>query len=253
MTAFNQWQHVLFELAEQRRQNAISDRVGYVHEVNKDKVRVVMGIRPDGSPWLSPWLHTTNMRGGARERRLFAKGQNVRLSAPGGDFRQATLTHWAESKDYPAPDHADSYPNGETFQMGKLRVAKVAPSQSGGGGQQSGKLGASSDDHSYDIWIDNDAGTKPNHQDQSGKAQSGGGSQTTTSMPQSKAPDPVMKLRVNEKGYITGRVGTTARFAAHKDGVKIKHSGHTIFVDKDGCWTTTPIDIKQDPIPDDDN
>lgn len=61
-----------------------------------------------------------------------------------------------------------------------------------------------------------------------------------------------MNLRIEKDGGITGKVGDT-RFAAHKDGVKLKHkSGGSIFVDKDGCWSSKPMQVKDDPIPDDD-
>src|SRR5262245_45669319 len=105
--ALRDYQRHLFEAAERRRRESMADRHGVVAEVWKDKVRIEIGKDRDGKPVLSPWLHTTNMRGGARERRRFEPGQTVRLSCPGGDMRQATVTHWAENDEYSAPSHAD--------------------------------------------------------------------------------------------------------------------------------------------------
>src|ERR1035437_5332813 len=170
---------VLFALAEHARVSANSDRVGYVHEIQKDKMRICMGIRPDGSPWLSPWLHTTDHRGGTRERDVYKAGQNVRMSSPGGDHRQATVSPWAESDSFPAPAHADQYlddkkqPYAHTGQIGKLRWAKVGPKDnsgsggggSGGGGSGGGLMGDSSggsgDGVAYDIWIADEDDSPP--------------------------------------------------------------------------------------------
>jgi hypothetical protein len=117
--ALRDFQQLLLEQRERFRRESFADRIGRVHEVKGDKLRIVLGGTPE-KPMLSPWLHTTLMRGGARERRFFRKGQTVRLSCPGGDLRQATVTHYAESDYYPAPDHADDAgEESETYQQGR--------------------------------------------------------------------------------------------------------------------------------------
>ena len=201
----SQYQRILFELAEHRRMNAMSDRVGSVAAVQKDKIRVTMGISHDGSPWLSPWLDTTDHRGGATERRQYVVGQNVRVSAPGGDYRQATVTRWAPSESYPAPAHADAI-TGESYQLGKLRVSKVGGQQSGG--ESGGSSGGGSQDHSYNIWVATEDSQNPSYQPQSGQKQtsvpSGGGGQQQ----QSNAGKPAMNLRISEKGGFTALIGS---------------------------------------------
>lgn len=250
-----QYQALLFELAEQRRQNGISDRVGHIHEVQKDKVRVVMGIKQDGTEWLSPWLHTENHRGGSRERLQYVKGQSVRINAPGGDLRQGTVSPWAESKSFPAPDHAEQV-NGDSWQLGKLRVSKNRAGQQNSDGQSGGSSGGSQQqgggDNFYDIWIADSEGTQP-QQAQSGQEVNAQASAQGSQSSQQQAGTPQMKLRVSEQGYITGRVGTDARFSAHQKGVKLKFKNFAIFVDEAGCWSTQPIQVKGDPIPDDNN
>jgi hypothetical protein len=144
-------QKVLFELAEHRRKTATSDRMGTVHEVSKDKIRVNMGLKADGSPWLSPWLHTTDHRGGTTERDFYRKGQNVRLSAVGADFRQATVSAYAPNQANPPPAQADSAgPNSKTLQAGPVRTTVDA-------------------DGSHNVWIaDGDKPAMIYRADQSG-------------------------------------------------------------------------------------
>lgn len=112
-------------------------RHGYVHEVmdqgGERKVRVVMGIKDDGKPWLSPWLHAEENAGGSQEQHLLEKGMNVIVTAHGGDFRNGTFSHSAPSKSFPQPPHAPKV-NGYTSAHGKLRTSHNKPSSSGGGG-----------------------------------------------------------------------------------------------------------------------
>jgi hypothetical protein len=78
-----------------------------------------------------------------------------------------------------------------------------------------------------------------------GKQQQGG-------QQQQKQAKAAMKSRVSEKGYITHRVGEDVRSATHKEGALIMHGKegqNTIFVDKSGCWSTKPIQIKKCSIP----
>jgi hypothetical protein len=220
-------------------------RVGRVHEVKGDKVRVVLGGTPD-TPMLSPWLHTTLMRGGARERRFFRKGQTVRLSCPGGDLRQATVTHYAESDYYPAPDHAeDAGEDSETYQQGRTRQTITEDTQ--------------------EAWLAQEESQQPNVQGQGVmRGQQQQGKQQQGQQQQKSSGSPASILRQNKDGGITGRIGTDVRFAAHEKGPKLKaKQDNWLLIDKQeervkvkskqDPWINKPWVIKdhEDPIPDD--
>ena len=83
MAGIEQYRKLIFSLAEQRRKDGISDRVGTVHEVwsqnGEQKVRVNMGTRKDGTPWLSPWLHTEDHRGAHRQEEKYHKGMTLKF------------------------------------------------------------------------------------------------------------------------------------------------------------------------------
>jgi hypothetical protein len=242
--ALRDFQQLLLDLRERLRRESYGDRVGRIHEVRGDKVRVVMGGTPD-KPMLSPWLHTTNMRGGARERRFFRKGQTVRLSCPGGDLRQATVTHYAESDYYPAPDHADDAgEEAETYQQGATRVTKT--------------------EDTYEMWLAEQSSQQPNV---SGTGiVKGVGQQQAGGQQQQKSPgSPASILRQNKDGGITGRVAKNdSRFAAHEKGAKIKakpenwvvadpQAGEVIVHVEKQAIVNKPwvIEDKKDPVPDD--
>lgn len=123
--AVDPMQKLLFQVAEHRRQTAHSDRVGTVNQVQGNKMIVQMGLKKDGTPWLSPWIHTTDHRGGERQKEVYAVGQNVRVSATGADYRQATISPYAPNKQHPQPDQADSAGDGaHTWQNGDTSVTK---------------------------------------------------------------------------------------------------------------------------------
>ena len=161
------YDRILEQLAETKRKSAMSTRSGYVKEIKtgkdgEQKVRMVWGISPDGKEVLSPWLHTTNMRGEERERRAFKVGQNVRMQAPDGDYRQAYLTHGPEGDSTPAPDHAEKVgKEGTTTQNGKTRTTNI--------------------NGMHNIWIAKEDSKPPEHKPQDGKTKmqgegGGGGS-----------------------------------------------------------------------------
>lgn len=243
--ALRDFQQLLLDQRERFRRESYGDRVGRVHEVKGDKVRVVLGGTPE-KPMLSPWLHTTLMRGGARERRFFRKGQTVRLSCPGGDLRQATVTHYAESDYYPAPDHADDAgEDSETYQQGRTRQTITEDTQ--------------------ETWLAQEESQQPNVQGQGvikgGQQQRGGQQQQGQ---QQKGPgSPASILRQNKDGGITGRIGSDVRIASHEKGAKIKAKQNHVLVDKGDDrvkvksekdpWVNKPWVIKdhEDPIPDD--
>lgn len=163
-------------------------RVGTVHEVKGEKLRMVLGKDKDGQDVLSPWLNTTIFRGGARESRFFKKGQNLAIMMPTGDPRQGVLMPFAPNKNFLRPDHSNGKgQDEETYQLDDLRVRKTK--------------------EGYDIWLQppkqkqsqGELEKLPDHQsDASGQAQ--------------------MKVRINKNGGITGRIGKNVRFSAHKKG-----------------------------------
>src|ERR1700753_2276275 len=99
-TGLDHYQKMIFELAEQRRTTGAQDRVGTVHQVwrqgGEQKIRVNLGMGSDGPPLLSPWLHTEDHRGSHTHEEKYHKGMNIKLSAIGADWRQATVTPLAE-------------------------------------------------------------------------------------------------------------------------------------------------------------
>lgn len=119
----NQLERLLLQIAEARRMHGISERDGTIHEVyrkdGEQKVRVNMGMRPDGSPWLSPWLKVEDHHGSARHQKKWHKGMNVKVSTVGADMLKATVKPHGENKDHPEPDHADD--KHETEQYDKQR------------------------------------------------------------------------------------------------------------------------------------
>ena len=118
------YQWMMQELANLKRQMAETFQVGTVHEVKGDKMRMQIGITKEGEPVLSPWLNCTGMRGGARERRLYKKGQTLSVICPGGDIAQGMIAPYAPNKDFKAPDHADDDKEEETYQLDEFRQRK---------------------------------------------------------------------------------------------------------------------------------
>jgi hypothetical protein len=115
---------MLLQIAEARRMHGTSERDGTIHEVwrqgNEQKVRLNIGQRPDGSPWLSPWLKVEDHHGSLREQQKFHKGQNVKMTMAGADFSQAKVTPSGENNAHPEPQHANDYH--ETSQYASMRV-----------------------------------------------------------------------------------------------------------------------------------
>lgn len=215
--------NVMRRLTELERVMGNTVKVGTVHEVKKDKLRMVWGKDKDGKDVLSPWLPTGNHRGGAREARFYKKGQNVVMFSPGGDLRQGIVMPYSPNKNFMRPDHANkSGQDEETYQIDDLRVKKTK--------------------EGYDIWL------QPPNQKQNQQ------NSYLRKMPQQQDSGTVKsKVRLNKDGGITGRIGTKVRFSAHEKGAKIKAGGkYAIFCDDKGCWSTHEIKVKKDPIPDDD-
>jgi hypothetical protein len=109
-------QKLLFQVAELKRQASTNARMGTIHEIKGDKMRVNMGLKHDGTPWLGPWIHTTDHRGGETQQEVYKVGQNVEMSALGGDFSQASVAPHGPNKTAPAPSHASE--GNSTWQQG---------------------------------------------------------------------------------------------------------------------------------------
>jgi hypothetical protein len=248
-----QMQRMMYELAELKRQSGTAQRQGYVHEVKEEggerKARVVLGMKKDGSPWLSPWMHSEEQRGGSRHQTLLEKGQNVSITGHGSDYRMGHLTPQAEGKSFPQPAHASKI-NGDTSQVGKLRVSNNRPKkqESGGGGAAGGSGGSGGGgqqedgEHFHETWIAEEDDNPPKHQDQTGKATTGGSGASSSSssssqqggQSQQSSDKAAVKHRVSEKGGITDRVGEDVRHQTHKKGAKMKAKKDTIvLVDKE--------------------
>jgi hypothetical protein len=280
-----QMQRMMYEIAELKRQSGTAQRQGYVHEVKEEggerKARVVLGMKKDGSPWLSPWLHSEEQRGGSRHQTLLEKGQNVSITGHGSDYRMGHLTPQAEGKSFPQPAHASNI-NGDTSQVGKMRESHNRPKQQEGGGGAGGGSGGGGagggggqeeGEHFHETWIAEEDDNPPKHQDQSGQAMTGGGGAGSSSQggqqggqQQQSSSKAAMKRRQSEKGGITDRVGTDVRQAVHKKGVKMKaEKDNIILIDKDDKrvkvkskekpYIDKPWVIKdwEDKIPDDDS
>ena len=120
------YQWMMQEIANLRRQMAEMFQVGTVHEVAGDKLRMQIGITKEGTPVLSPWLNTSNHRGGATEARFYKKGQTLSVICPGGDIAQGMITPYAPNKDFKRPDHANEHSDGEeTYQLDDFRQRKT--------------------------------------------------------------------------------------------------------------------------------
>lgn len=124
----DQLYQILLQLSQARRRQGVSERDGTIHQVwrqnGEQKVRVNIGMRPDGSPWLTPWLKVEDHHGSHRIQRKFHQGMNVKVSTVGGDMRNATVTPHGENVGHPEPDHADDY--NETRQYARHRT-RIGP------------------------------------------------------------------------------------------------------------------------------
>jgi phage baseplate assembly protein gpV len=113
-------QRLIQQVADLERRLAMSHRHGTIDEIKDGRVRVNMGKKADGSPWLSPWLYQGDTHyGNIREDIPFKKGQNVTLLCPNGDIGQATLLPYAFSNNIHRPDHASD--DAKTLQWDQMK------------------------------------------------------------------------------------------------------------------------------------
>jgi hypothetical protein len=241
-------------VAETQRKQATSDRMGTVHEVKQDKgeqkIRVEIGVDPQGKPLIGPWMNTTDKRGATREQHQYKKGQNVRIS--GDDYRGATVTAWSEGDSFPQPDNAKDHGYGDSYQAGKFHQGKWMPEDkdeqqgqaggtAGGGGGQPGAGGGQQQEeknHRYETWIAKEDNKPPKHSGVSKSSEQGGssgggqqsqqGQQKDQKQGEKKEPEEAMMQSMDEKNGFTARIGKEVRVAAHPDGAKTR-AGKTYY------------------------
>jgi hypothetical protein len=228
------YQRVLAQIADLRRQMSQQTQHGTVHEVKGTKLRMNLGKDKNGEDILSPWLNTGNMRGGAREQRFYKKGQNLSIFAPGGDIAQGMLMPYAPNKNFKTPEHADSSgQDEESYQLEDMRSKQTKDG--------------------YDHWLqpDEDDKKQDSGQQQQGGAGGGGGGQQKKKghVGGDKAN---LKARMNKDGGHTLRVGKDSRVASHKDGAKIRMGSDWVVVSKGKIIFSQPPILGKDPIPNDD-
>jgi hypothetical protein len=237
--ATNSLQNIIFQVAEHRRMTAHSDRVGTVHEIQGSKMRVNIGNKGDGTPWLSPWLHTSNHRGGSKDHQQYAVGQTVKLSGAGGDYRQASVAPHAKSDAFPAPAQMPTQPAGDYV-------------QTGGNSYETKTMQGSTN-----SWVSNENITQPPPQPASGQPETSGDSSSSGSSQQQQKPTPKMIHRIDPTGGQTMRYGNddnSPRVGITKDGAKLRAGTGAYWVDKNGQpWVTAPPKIKKDSVIKNDN
>jgi hypothetical protein len=233
-----------------RHHGAETNRQAVVKEVKEEggerKVRCIMGIKPDGSEWLSPWMSTQEQRSGQeRSQSAIKPGQNGVIQ---GSFRQGTWSAQSEStKTAPQPKHAPQT-NGPSSSVGKkFRSAthggeddqqqQGGGSQGSGGGSQGGGGGQKQEkEHYWTNYLVKDEEKLDKWTPQSGKASStttghsGGGGQQKSSQQQQgkqeqKKEEKAMAVSMHEKMGHTAKIGdgdSAVRYAAHEKGAKIR-------------------------------
>jgi hypothetical protein len=243
MTIHNPHQRQLHDQSETTRRQATSSRMGTVKEIDdkggERKIRVVIGLKPDGTELLSPWLNTTEHRGATRGQKQYKKGQNVRISAVDGDFRQATVTPSAEGDSFPQPDNADQG-YGDSSQAGKLHTGSWMPEEDeqqqggqSGGGQQKEK------NHRHEVWIAEEDNPPPKHSGKSREEKEGGNDapkeekKDQQQQKEKKKPKAAVMVSTDEKNGYTARVGTAVRVGIHKDGAKLRAGDSYFAAEKD--------------------
>jgi len=224
------YQRLIRQMSELKRQVSNMFQTGTVKEVKKDKMRMVIGKDSDGEEILSPWLNTANHRGGATEAKFYKKGQTLSMLCPNGDIRQGMIAPFAPNKDFKRPEHADdSGQDEETYQQDDYR-GKVTK-------------------EGHDQWLQPDESKKEGGQ---GGGQGGQGGQGEKKKGHSGGDKAVMKSRMNKDGGITHRVGKDSRVAAAKDGAKIRMGSDWVVVTKGKIIFSQPPILGKDPIKNDD-
>jgi len=228
------YQRLLQQIAVMRRQIGNMFQTGTVHEVKKDKLRMVIGKDKDGKEVLGPWLNTNNHRGGATEARFYKKGQTLSMFCPGGDVAQGMIAPFAPNKEFKRPEHADdSGQDEESYQLEDYR-------------QKQTKEGV-------DFWLqEDDSNKQQGGQSGGGGSGGGGGGSQQQKKGHTGGEKAKVKTRLNKDGGITHRVGKDVRVAAHKEGSKLRAGSDWVVVKKGKIIFSQPPVLGKDPIPNDD-
>lgn len=225
------YQRLIDKIHDLERRLGNMFQVGTVHEVKGDKMRMSMGKDRNGEDILSPWLHTSNHRGGATEARFYKKGQTLQLICPHGDIAQGSIAPWAPNKDFKRPEQAnESSQDEESYQLEDYRTKQTKDG--------------------HDMWLQQDDSKKQQGQ-QSGQ-QGGGQGQQQNKQGHVGGDKARMKTRMNNDGGITHRIGKDVRLAAHKQGAKIRAGDDFVVVQKGKIIFSQPPVLEKDPIPNDD-
>jgi hypothetical protein len=206
-------------------------QVGTVKEVKGDKLRMVIGKDKEGKEVLSPWLNTSNHRGGATEAKFYKKGQTLQLICPGGDVRQGSISPYAPNKNFKRPEHADS--SGQDEESYQLEDYRAKQTKEG-----------------HDMWLQEDDSKKEQSSSSQGGGSSGGGQQKKKG--HTGGDKAKLKTRLHKDGGITHRIGKEVRVAAHKEGSKLRAGSDWVVVQKGKIIFSQPPIIGRDPIPNDD-
>jgi phage baseplate assembly protein V len=100
---------LLTRIAEVERKLDSMFRHGAVHDRKKIEGRWFVRLKVGGTdekPFLSPWIPYSSPNGGAQGlnvHRVPAKGEQLTMLSPAGDFRQAVATSLFWSDDHPPP------------------------------------------------------------------------------------------------------------------------------------------------------
>jgi len=233
------YQKIIHELAETRRKTAHMIRPGVVSQVQKGKCIVDFGAASGGAAgqYLSPWLDTSHSRGDYTEHRVYSEKQNFHVICPDGDPAKGFIVPFAPNSTHCYPAHRDAADplKANTSQFEDMRMRR--------------------DKDQYDNWLAQSSGGAGGAGGAAGGAGGAGGGGSTL-QPKGdtscgEGTKAVMKTRMDKKGYLTGRVGVDARYAAHKEGAKIKMK-KDYFVAYSGLLIVSkPPIIGKDPIPDD--
>lgn len=234
------YQRLLGEIANLKRQMGNLIRPVTVKEAKGGRVRPLLGKDNDGKEVLGPWLHTGNMRGGAREGRFYKEGQNLMMISPTGDPGQAVLMPYAPNNSHKRPSHAsESGQDEETYQQDALRVKKTKDG--------------------YSIWLQDEE--QQQDQQQQGQQQGGAGADknakaTPAQQHKQQKPDGKVVIRLHKDGGVEARVKSgddVYRFKATKDGVKMKAGSTWAVVQKGKLLCSQPWEVQgTDPMTDDD-
>jgi hypothetical protein len=225
------YQRLIRQMAELKRQMSNMFQTGTVSEVKKDKMRMVIGKDADGKEILSPWLNTAGHRGGATEAKFYKKGQTISMLCPNGDIRQGMIAPFAPNKDFKRPEHADdSGQDEESYQLDDYRAKQTK--------------------EGYDNWLQPDDSKKEGGEQSGGGG--GGGGQQQKKKGHTGGDKAVMKTRMNKDGGITHRVGKDSRVAAAKDGAKLRMGSDWVVVTKGKIIFSQPPVLEDDPIKNDD-